>query len=114
MVCILKNILISNIFLIVEEHIVKETSLYLDGFPGTKAECRLKKAKWEYNYRRYRKISKVFMPAPDKVHLLNYKAGLQEIAILELDRAFSDVGDVSNLLQYFQDITSFPNNLSGD
>ena len=109
-----KYILISNIFLIVEEHIVKETSLYLDGFPGTKAECRLKKAKCEYNYRRYRKISKVFMPAPEKVHLLNYKAGLQEIAILELDRAFSDVGDVSNLLQYFQDITSFPNNLSGD
>ena len=54
------------------------------------------------------------MPAPEKVHLLNYKAGLQDIAILELDRAFGDVGDVSNLLQYFQDITSFPNNLSGD
>ena len=54
------------------------------------------------------------MPAPDKVHLLNYKAGLQEIAILELDRAFSDVGDVSNLLQYFQDITSSPNNWAGD
>ena len=106
--------IISNIFLIVEEHIVKETNSFLDGFPRTGAEFRLKKAKWEYNYRRYRKISKVFMPAPEKVHLLNYKAGLQEIAILELDRAFSDVGDFSNSLQYFQDITSFPNNLSGD
>ena len=104
----------SNILFLVEEHIVKETNWFLDGFPTSGAECRLKKAKWEYNYRRYRKISKVFMQAPEKVHLLNYKAGLQEIAILELDRAFSDVGDVSNSLQNFQDITSFPNNFSGD
>ena len=50
---------------------------------------------------------------PEKVHHLNYETGLQEIAILELDRAFSDVGDVSNLLQYFQDITSSPNHFAG-
>jgi hypothetical protein len=51
---------------------------------------------------------------PQKVHRLNYETGLQEIAILELDRAFSDVGDISNSLQYFQDITSSPNNWEGD
>ena len=80
--------------LIVDDHIVKSTNnVFQDGFPRREHDCKLKKAKWECNYRRYRKILNVFMP--EKVHHLKYETGLQEIAILELDRAFSDVGDVS-------------------
>ena len=95
-----------------DDHVLMKTHIIKDGWIRREHDGKLKKARWECNYQKYRKISKAFMP--QKVHRLNYETGLQEIAILELDRAFSDVGDISNSLQYFQDITSSPNNWTGD
>ena len=95
-----------------DDHILMKTNIIKDGYLRREHDGKLKKARWECNYRKYRKISKVFMPK--KVLHLNYETGLQEIAILELDRAFSIVDDISNSLQYFQDITSSPDNWAGD